>query len=254
MNRLLLCALLLSLTAVMIADQTLLACGAPKTKNTSTRMQQPVMTRSGINSVLASLPVVTYSELAPEFRESMNMNGRFLKRYQRQKFYVVKETDLDRLLVGHFRIREFLMPVDTSLKGRFDSALNELLGGHSEPVRQNYLLMDKAVLYRLLHLMKELQKAGHNPHALAIDSGFRAPAHNEHIGGAKKSQHLWGKAIDFRVQDIDGDGLTGMLDKRIVIDILERKVIAKRGGIGRYLDHDTALHIDVRGYPARWDR
>ena len=190
----------------------------------------------------------------PEFRERMNMNGRFLKGYQRQKFYVVKKTELDRRLVGHFRIREFIMPVDTSLRGRFDSALNEFLGGHSEPVRQHYLLMDKAVLYRLLHLMKELQKAGHNPHALAIDSGFRAPAHNEHIGGAKKSQHLWGKAIDFRVKDINGDGLIDMMDKRIVLDILERRVIAKRGGIGRYLDHETALHIDVRGYPARWNR
>ncbi|MGC6415825.1 MAG: YcbK family protein [Bradymonadia bacterium] len=254
MHRLVLCALALSLTAVMITDQTLLACDTPQTINASKSEQPPVMTRSGINSVLASLPRVTYQELAPEFRESMNMNGRFLKRYQGQKFYVVKETELDRRLVGHFRIREFIMPVDTSLKGRFDSALNELLGGRSEPVRQHYLLMDKAVLYRLLHLMKELQKAGHNPHALAIDSGFRAPAHNEHIGGAKKSQHLWGKAIDFRVKDINGDGLVGMMDKRIVLDILERRVIAQRGGIGRYLDHDTALHIDVRGYPARWNR
>ena len=73
MHRLVLCALALSLTAVMITDQTLLACETPQTINAIKSEQPPVMTRSGINSVLASLPSVTYKELDPEFRKRMNM-------------------------------------------------------------------------------------------------------------------------------------------------------------------------------------
>ncbi len=40
--------------------------------------------------------------------------------------------------------------------------------------------------------------------------------------------------------------------KEIVIDLLETKVIKNKGGIGKY-PGTKIVHMDVRGYRARWD-
>jgi uncharacterized protein YcbK (DUF882 family) len=64
--------------------------------------------------------------------------------------------------------------------------------------------------------------------------------HNALVGGAADSQHLYGKAADIRVEDVD---------PATVADCLEDKH-PDRYGIGRY---QTWTHIDVRsGPPARW--
>lgn len=67
-----------------------------------------------------------------------------------------------------------------------------------------------------------------------IVSGFRSPAHNRRVGGARRSQHLLGKAADLRpgvatVAQAEQAGFRG---------------IGHRDG--------WALHVDVRARPARW--
>ena len=63
----------------------------------------------------------------------------------------------------------------------------------------------------------------------------------DYIFGTSDSQHLYGKACDFRVQDIHADK---------VADYLEEKYPNKYG-IGRY---NGRTHIDVRANKARWDK
>lgn len=71
-----------------------------------------------------------------------------------------------------------------------------------------------------------------------INSGYRCPAYNEHIGGAKQSQHVRATAADIVVDGVD---------PAEVADFAE---ILGFGGIGRY---KTFTHVDVRpNGPARW--
>ncbi len=76
-----------------------------------------------------------------------------------------------------------------------------------------------------------------------INSGYRSPAYNKKVGGAKNSQHLLGKAGDITVQ-----GYTPF-DIKAKIESLIKQGKMKNGGVGLY---PTFVHYDVRDYPARW--
>lgn len=77
---------------------------------------------------------------------------------------------------------------------------------------------------------------------LKVNSGYRSPEHNEKVGGAKNSMHVLGQAADIAPL------------KKDMKDIADLWRIAKKlnpsGGVGLY---DTFVHLDVRGYAARWD-
>ena len=73
---------------------------------------------------------------------------------------------------------------------------------------------------------------------VVINSGCRCAAHNKYIGGAKKSQHVFGRAADIVVKGVSPSA---------VADYIETIMLG--GGIGRY---NTFTHIDTRTKPARW--
>jgi GH24 family phage-related lysozyme (muramidase) len=84
---------------------------------------------------------------------------------------------------------------------------------------------------------------------IRIHSGYRSPAHNASVGGAKKSQHLCGQAADITIS-----GLTA----RQIYDRIESLIAAGRmmqGGLGLYDGPDRQtpfVHYDIRGSRARW--
>lgn len=78
---------------------------------------------------------------------------------------------------------------------------------------------------------------------LMITSGYRSPSYNSSVGGAKKSQHMLGKAADFV---ISGRGMS-TADKAQLIELC-----SKHGakGIGVY---NTSMHADIRsGNKSAW--
>ena len=76
-----------------------------------------------------------------------------------------------------------------------------------------------------------------------IISGYRPPAYNKKIGGAKKSQHLLARAADIKVR--------GMAPAEVHATILKliKAGKMKQGGLGKY---STFVHYDTRGTAARW--
>lgn len=78
---------------------------------------------------------------------------------------------------------------------------------------------------------------------IEITSGYRSPAHNAKIGGAKSSQHMYGRAADIKVQN------TSPLAVKKAIETLIAAGKMKEGGIGIY---PTWVHYDTRGTKARW--
>lgn len=77
---------------------------------------------------------------------------------------------------------------------------------------------------------------------IRILSGYRSPAYNKAIRGAKHSRHLQFDALDLAPMNGKISHLHAIL-KRL------RKEGAFCGGIGRY---STFIHIDNRGHIADW--
>ena len=73
-----------------------------------------------------------------------------------------------------------------------------------------------------------------------ITSWYRTPSANAAAGGASDSRHLYGDAMDFWCEGVDGNQLYDWLDPWW------------RGGLGRYSAHPALVHIDARGEVARW--
>ena len=76
-------------------------------------------------------------------------------------------------------------------------------------------------------------------------SWYRTPEHNEKIGGAKNSRHMYGGAIDIYIDGVSTEELARVADG----------IIGNRGGVGIY---DKFVHIDLgqpdmRGIRRRWD-
>ena len=216
--------------------------------------QEPVTTHAGLNRVLKSFEARKAAHLDPEYQRYAGLRGKHWKTYKNRSFYVVKADDQFKFLVGRFRVRDFLPHKSGHTPDRYFERAQEQACLVGSPAPEQYLLMDAAILHKFLDLIEILKTQNYDHRALEIYHGFRAPKHNHKVGGADKSQHLWGKAIDFRVKDINRDGRADMTDKKIVLGILEKTVIGNGGGIGRYLDTPTSIHMDVRGWKARWDR
>jgi len=77
---------------------------------------------------------------------------------------------------------------------------------------------------------------------LKVVSGYRTPAWNSRVGGARKSQHLTASALDLRSALHPSSTLHALY-----LDLI-RKGEVPDGGLGFY---PTFIHIDV-GRPRRW--
>ena len=75
----------------------------------------------------------------------------------------------------------------------------------------------------------------------------------------RESRHLKGKAIDILVFDVNNDGKSNHEDVDLVYNILDRKVIKDRGGLGTYKNKSCfftrqMIHFDSRGHKIRWNK
>lgn len=80
---------------------------------------------------------------------------------------------------------------------------------------------------------------------IKINSGWRCENYNRKIKGAKRSQHILGKAADIRVKNLTPDEVATAIDK------LQEGGFIKSGGLGRY---NSFTHYDIRGLMIRWDK
>lgn len=79
---------------------------------------------------------------------------------------------------------------------------------------------------------------------IRINSGYRSPAHNASIGGAKNSFHMKGMAADFTIK-----GLTIPQSIALIENLISQGKIME-GGLGTY---KTFIHYDIQGKKRRWN-
>ena len=79
---------------------------------------------------------------------------------------------------------------------------------------------------------------------MTIMSGYRSPERNAAVGGAKKSQHMEGNAVDLQCKT------KTPLEMYLIVEKLIKEGKMKQGGLGIY---DSWIHYDTRGTRSRWD-
>jgi len=132
-----------------------------------------------------------------------------------------------------------------------------------------YLILRERRLLKLEFILEKTNEKGIRCDTFAILSGFRTPHYNKSIGNVKYSRHTWGGAADIFVDvnprdgmmdDLKGDGVINYQDAQVLYQTVDSmygkpKYDPYKGGLGLYHKsptHGPFIHMDVRGFRARW--
>jgi hypothetical protein len=202
---------------------------------------KPVRTYVEAKQLLQSYPLISYNDIPHRIRKQMHSKEiDYSRKLGALRFYVIPRKGIYKKIFLQHRISSFISGEQTR-RGRWFSRSAFY-----------YICIDDGLLKTAFDLEAALRKRGYNSAAFHIISAYRSPSHNDRVGGARNSMHLYGKAFDLRVGDINRSGRADQRDKKIVYSILDRELIRDEGGLGLY-PRTMVLHMDVRGRGDRWD-
>ena len=166
-------------------------------------------------------------------------------------FIEVTADNQNTFVSDHFRLKDFLT--------------------HDQPnVWPKYLVLSPRLVDKLELVLKDLEEHGIDTRGVRVMSGFRTPQYNqgggETSGRAGLSRHMYGDASDIFIDndgngsmdDLNHDGKADINDSRVILGAQDRVEKANPeliGGGGLYRaasGHGPFIHIDTRGYRARW--
>lgn len=148
--------------------------------------------------------------------------------------------------------------------------LKDFITKGQENVWPKYVAVQPRILDKIELVVQELELMGHPVENIFAVSGFRTPAYNAGGGNTSGrgalSRHMYGDAMDIAIDndrngvmdDLNGDGRITLADARVIgtaVDRVEAKYPQLVGGMHYYPPtggHRGMVHIDTRGYRARW--
>ncbi len=166
-------------------------------------------------------------------------------------FIEVTRANQNTYVSEHFRLRDFLTHDQVA-------------------VWPKYLVLDTKLIDKMELVLSDLAERGISTKGVRVMSGFRTPQYNTGGGDARGrsslSRHMYGDASDIfidnngdgNMDDLNRDGRVNIRDARVIeaaVDRVERAHPALVGGCGVYTgnsSHGPFVHIDTRGYRARW--
>jgi hypothetical protein len=167
-------------------------------------------------------------------------------------FVEVTPLNQDTLLSPHFKLSQFICKQDAGYP--------------------KYVVLRERLLLMLETLLADVNALGIHTDSFHVMSGYRTPFYNHAIGNVPYSRHVFGGAADIFIDanhdgvmdDLDGNGRVDLHDARVLYQIVdglfgEHDGHARNprflGGLGLYdwtEAHGPFVHVDVRGYRARW--
>ena len=126
-----------------------------------------------------------------------------------------------------------------------------------------YAVIKRPLVIMLENIVTLLNRKGIGASTLAVLSGYRTPSYNAGLDNVKYSRHIYGDAADVYVDadadgfmdDLNGDGLVSLEDAQLLAKLIATLPNAELSGIGVYAatsNHGPFVHVDTRGYKARW--
>ncbi len=202
--------------------------------------------------VLNCIVMIPFSELKGE-----SLNGYKIGTYPKSSnklynlpkgFIEVTKANEQTLVTPHYKLKDFLC---------------KQAGGYPK-----YVVLKERGIIKLETVQSQLNAAGIRFDKFSFISGYRTPFYNKSIGNVKNSRHVFGDAYDIyidankngRMDDLNGDGKEDKKDVLFVynkINDLYKQPWYKPfiGGLGLYGPNSRRtgfIHLDSRGYRARW--
>lgn len=203
---------------------------------------QQVLNLNQLKNSISYYSVLNYNQL-PEALKSRMKSAEidYKNKFSKLNFYKIPKDDLYKKVYMNQRLIDICSSEQRELYLWFSST------------RYFYIMVNFDLFDVLFRLNSILNKKGFFNENIKINSAYRSPNTNDKVHGARNSMHLFGKALDLKIGDINKDGLISEEDKKIVYDILDKNLIKNKGGLG-YYPKTMILHIDIRGSRARWDQ
>lgn len=157
---------------------------------------------------------------------------------------------------------------DTPVSEHFQ--LRDFLTKDQPNVWPKYLVLEMRLVDKLELVLADLRSRGVKTEGVVVMSGFRTPSYNagggNTAGRANLSRHTFGDGADIYIDndgngtmdDLNRDGRVDVGDARFILEAVERverQFPQLVGGAGVYIaccGHGPFIHIDTRGYRARW--
>ena len=166
-------------------------------------------------------------------------------------FVEVTPENRNTLIAPHFTIGQFLC---------------KQAGGYPK-----FVALRERLLLKLEYVLELVNGKGYRADTFYVMSGFRTPAYNTGLGNVRYSRHQWGDAADIfidqspkdgRMDDLNGDGRSDVRDAIALYDLIDSQYSVPEygvyhGGLGNYgptRSHGPFVHVDTRGFKARWGR
>jgi len=132
-----------------------------------------------------------------------------------------------------------------------------------------YIVLQERLILKLEMILAAVNERGYKSSTLVVMSGYRTPFYNRAIGNVRYSRHVWGGAADIYIDenprdgsmdDLNRDGRVDYRDAGVLYDLIDDMYGQPwynpfHGGLGRYrktANHGPFVHVDVRGFRARW--
>ena len=237
-----------------------------KSENNKWRWQAP--SKKGYYSIIITNPTLTDSMILNVFvmvpyqqLEGEYLNGYRIGRYPEKPlrnleiyeppngFIEVTEQNQGIFISPHFQLKQFLCKQDSDFP--------------------KFVVLREKLLSKLEIVLERVNEAGYHCETFHVMSGYRTPYYNEVIKDVRYSRHIYGGAADIFIDvdpedgimdDLNKDGKINYHDADVLYDIID-DLYGKPwyefyiGGLGKYgctECHGPFVHIDARGFRARW--
>lgn len=256
-------------SAAYVTDAALEAL-ATRARGSSGKLRVATVLPQEINAALQSVANFTQITLTPFNQKRSGRIGTYLlgswpaergargpskapaERYANPRGFIqVTAENKDTHVSEHFQLRDFLTK-------------------NQPTVWPKYLVLELRLIDKLELVLNDLASQGIVTTGVTVMSGFRTPSYNSGggntAGRADLSRHMYGDAADVYIDndgngtmdDLNKDGRVDIRDARVMLEAVDRVERAHPelvGGAGVYsacCGHGPFIHIDTRGYRARW--
>lgn len=193
------------------------------------------------------------------------MKGEYLNGYRIGKYpdKLLKGNNIYKVPQGFIEVTKENKNMQLSPHFKLSQFLCKQSGGYPK-----YVVISEKLLLKLELILEVVNLKGYLCNTFFVMSAYRTPFYNKSLGDVKYSRHIFGDAADIFIDeddngvmdDLNRDHKINLHDAGILFSIIDDLFGKKKfkpfiGGLGKYpstSNHGPFVHVDVRGFLAKW--